>query len=159
MKSFLKLSEIIGCKIEGIRCHYTEENEYGQQQFFSYLKLSNGHIINFPMFDEENFMELSESNIQYFQNQFATGYPFSNSKEDLIIGKTIKDIYFCYFDNKIVGDERAYIKLDDEKYLTEINFGPPGIGIGLSIINEQDCKENIKQNEQQVKSYLELKAI
>jgi hypothetical protein len=159
MHTFLKLSDIIGCKIEAIRCHYTKENEYGQQMFFSYLKLSIGDIIGFPMFDEENFMELSESNIQYFQNQFATGYEFSNSKEDLIIGKTIKDIYFCYFDNKIVGDERAYIQLDNEKYLTEINFGPLGIGIGLSILNEQDFKENIKQNGQEVKSYLELKAI
>jgi hypothetical protein len=157
MKSFLKLSEIIGCKIEGIRCHYNEENEYGQQMFFSYLKLSNGHIIGFPMFDEENFIELSESNVQYFQNQFETGDTFLQSIEDLLIGKTIDDIYFCYFENKIVGDDRAYIKLDTGNYLTELNFGPPGIFIGLSILNEQEFKENIKVFEQEVKSYLEIK--
>ena len=157
MNSFLTLSELIGCKIEAIRCHYIEENEYGQQMFFSYLKLSNGFVISIPMFDEENFLELSDTNLQYLQKEFITGDEFSKPLKNLMLGTTIEDLFFCYFNNRIVGDERAYIKLNNNHYLTEINFGPPGVAIGLTLLNKQEFIENIKNCEQEIKSYLGLK--
>ena len=116
----LNLSQLIGCKIEDIKCSYTPENEYGQQQFISYIKLSKGFIISIPIFDEEQFLELSNYNINYFRNQFDAGVEFPDSIKQLLFGQTIEDFYFCYSNEKIIGDERAYIKLTktDRHFLT-----------------------------------------
>jgi hypothetical protein len=153
----ITLSQLIGSKVEGIRYSYTPENEYGQQQFNSYIKLSNGFIIDIPIFDEEEFLELSNDNISYFRNQFDAGVEFLDSTKQFLFGQAIEDFYFCYYNEDIVGDERAYIKLTNGFYLTEINFGPPGISIGLLILDQNEFTENVRQLEQQVKSYVEIK--
>jgi len=63
----LKLSKLIGLEIVELRFHYVPENENAMQSFHSYLKLSNDFIIDIPHFDDDDYMELTEDNLNYLK--------------------------------------------------------------------------------------------
>jgi hypothetical protein len=141
----LTLSDLIGETISSVRWTYKACNEYDLQEFFSYLKLSNGIIFNIPVFDHEEVFVLSEENKAYFQKCFESGKKLSGFAKEKIEGQKIEDLYFSYFHGELDEDQRAYIKLGNGYYITENNFGPPGLtNIDLMIFDEKDYINRIK---------------
>lgn len=134
----LKLTDLIGQEISDITFHYTYENEYGLQSFDSYIKLTNDHIIDFPTFDDNDFLQLSEENIEFLKLKFETGKEFEKNIKKYLTGQGILDFLFCYHNNELEMDRRCYIKLSNGYFLTETNFAPPGIAIGLFILTEKE---------------------
>ena len=68
----------------------------------------------------------------------------SNTSRALVIGQKIVDFYFCYYDNEIDFDFSAFIKLSNNYYLSEKNFGPVGItNVNLIIFNEKQFMNQI----------------
>lgn len=141
----LKLSDLIGQEITAVNYHYVEENEFGLQSFHSFIKLKSGAIIDIPKFDNDDYLLLNEENLNYFQNQFDTGDPVIQNAKKILLGQKIIDFHFTYDDNEIDLDRSAYIQLSNGYYLTENNYGPPGIiPIDLVILNEDDFVEHTK---------------
>lgn len=134
----LKLTDLIGQEISDITFHYTHENEHGLQSFDSYIKLTSGHIIDIPMFDDNDFLQLSEENIEFLKSKFETGKEFEKDVKKYFVGQRILDFLFCYHNNEPEIDRRCYIKLSNGYFLTETNFAAPGIGIGLFILTEKE---------------------
>lgn len=141
----LKLSELIGQKIVDLKFHYIPENEYGLQSFQSYIKLENGIIIDIPKFDDDDFLNLNQEKLNYYSSMFDSGQNLnSNTSRALVIGQKIVDFYFCYYDNEIDFDFSAFIKLSNNYYLSEKNFGPVGItNVNLIIFNEKQFMNQI----------------
>lgn len=141
----LKLSELIGQEIVDLKFHYIPENEYGLQSFQSYIKLENGTIIDIPKFDDDDFLNLNQENLNYYSSIFNSGQTFSsNTSRALVIGQKIVDFYFCYYENEIDFDFSAFIKLSNNYYLSENNFGPVGItNVDLIIFNEKQFMNEI----------------
>lgn len=91
----LKLSELIGQEIVDLKFHYIPENEYGLQSFQSYIKLENGTIIDIPKFDDDDFLNLNQENLNYYSSMFNSGQTFSsNTSRALVIGQKIVDFFF-----------------------------------------------------------------
>ena len=153
----LHLSELLNTKIENIRYQYTPRNEYDCQQFFSYIKLSSGVIIDIPVFYDEEFLELTEENISFFKNEYDKGTEYDDSAKSIFVGQTITDLHFVYIDGENHGDHRAYIELSNGYYLTENNFGPIGVtDVSLVALNQNEFKQNIESPGIEIKSYLNL---
>lgn len=134
----LTLSAIIGQEIIDVRYHYDPENEYGLQAFHSYYKLSGGSIIGIPHFDDEDYLLLTTENVDFFNTQFETGQPIADNIKIFIVGQKIVDFYFSYYHDETDLDSSAFIRLSNNYYLTETNYGPIGLHINLSILdNEQ----------------------
>ena len=151
----LTLSDIISQTIESIRYRYKYQNEYDLQEFYSYIKLSSGIIIDIPTWDDEEFRELSIDNVNYYKESFEKGEEIIPSAREVIYGQRIEDIYFCYFDNEIDLDNPSFLKLSNGYYLTERNIGPPGIpGIDLLYFNQKQFEERIQSFRLTVKSYI-----
>jgi hypothetical protein len=140
----LKLTELIGQEISDITFHYTYENEYGLQSFDSYIKLTNDHIIDIPIFYDNDYLQLSEENIEYLKSKFEKGKKLEINVKKYLVGQRILDFLFCYNNNELEMNRPCYIKLSNGYFLTETNFAPPGIGIGLLILTEKELnKRNI----------------
>ena len=150
----LTLSDIIGSTIESIRYHYLAQNEYGLQEFHSYLKLSNGIIINIPVYDDEVFFMMNEGNTKFFRENFNKGENLSSFGQHKTALQQIEDIYFCYYQGEIDDEKRAYLKLGNGYYLTEINYAHIGVHVDLLILNEQEFLNRIHNLSENVKSYL-----
>ena len=148
----LKLSELIGETISSVRCTYNPSNEYHLQEFHSYLKLGNGLIIDFPIFDEEEFLVLDDENINYFLDCFENAEEISSIAKRKIEGQKIENIFFCYYEDKLEDSKRAYLKLSNGYYITEINYGPPGINVDLLILSESEFQQRIKFLNENVKA-------
>lgn len=143
----LKLSEIIGQEIVELKFHYSPENEYGLQSFHSYIKLKNEKIIDIPKFDDEEYLNLNPENLNYYKTMYETGELLNNkASRQLIIGEKITDFYFCYYENEINFDFSAFIKLSNNYFLSEYNFGPMGItNVDLIIFNEKQFNNEIER--------------
>ena len=156
MKFKLTLSEIIGKTISVVRCHYKNENEYGLQEFHSYLKLSNGVIIDFPIYDDEHYRTLTPENEKSLSILFQNGKELSGDTKNRIEGQKIIDLYFCYSENELDEDKRAYLKLSNGLYITEKSHGPQGLtDVNLLTLNEEEFLNRTLALKENVKSYLE----
>jgi hypothetical protein len=134
----LNLSSLIGKEIADLRFHYVPENEYGLQSFHSFLKLTDGTIVDIPKFDDNIYLHLTKENLDYFNSMFESGETCDEKIKALIVGQKITDLYFCYYNNEIDVDYSAFIKLTNNMYFSEKNFGPVGVtDVDLMIFNEE----------------------
>lgn len=142
----LKLSNLIGLEILELRFHYVPENEFDLQSFHSYLKLTNEIIIDIPHFDDDEYKELTQDNLDHMKKRFDTGQKVKDKVKTLVIGQKITDFYFSYNDNQVDVDNSAFIKLSNNYYLSERNYGPIGLtDIDLIILSELQFKEEVKR--------------
>lgn len=133
----LKLSEVIGKEIADLRFHYVPENEYGLQSFHAYLKLSDDSIIDIPKFDDDVYLHLTTENLDYLKSRFNTGKIIDKKLSNFIVGKKITDLFFCYYNNEVDIDFSAFVKLSNNMFVSEKNYGPVGLtGITLILKNE-----------------------
>lgn len=147
----MNLFDVIGKQIEAVRYIYKNNNEYGLQEFHSTLKLSNNVIMDFPVYDDEVVVEASTENIQYFKKK---GEELSDFGKEKIEGQTIEDFYFCTCDGEIDDLKRAYIKISNGIYITEINYAPIGVVADLLILNHQEFIQRTTSLSEKVISYL-----
>jgi hypothetical protein len=160
MEQKLNLSDIIDKAIESIRFIYNPENEYGLTEFHSYFKLTNGTIFDLPDYDDEIMVYLNDDNLKYYSDSYNKGMDlpdFSKSKIEL---QKIEDIYFCYNQGEVDDNKKAYLKLSNGLYITEINYSPQGVPADLLILNEKEfigrtkeLKENIKSYKKEIKNF------
>jgi hypothetical protein len=156
----LKLSELIGQEIADLRFHYVPENEYGLQSFHSYIKLTDNRIIDIPNFDDDDYLQLTQENLEYLQKMFDTGEIILEKNKSYFVGQKIMDFYFSYYNNEVEFDHSAYIKLTNGYYLTENNFGPVGLThIDLIILDEQQFAERQKSPQVDIRSFLRTKNV
>ena len=141
----LKLSEFVGQEIVELRFHYVRENEYGLQSFHSYIKLSNDNIFDIPNNDDGDYLELNQDNLDYLKKMFDTGQKINDVVKLLFVGQRIEDFYFSYCNDEIDFDFSAFIKLSNNYYLTERNYGPGGLNINLIILDERQFKEEVER--------------
>ena len=146
----LHLSTLIGKEIADLKFHYVPENEYGLQSFHSFIKLTDGTIIDIPKFDDDIYLHLTKENLEYLNSMFESGEKIDEKTRALIFGQKITDLFFCYYNNEVDIDYSAFIKLSNNLYLSEKNFGPIGItDINLTILNE----EQFNSEKQRVQSF------
>lgn len=146
----LHLSTLIGKEIADLKFHYVPENEYGLQSFHSFIKLTDGTIIDIPKFDDDIYLHLTKENLEYLNSMFESGEKIDEKTRALIVGQKITDLFFCYYNNEVDIDYSAFIKLSNNLYLSEKNFGPIGItDINLTILNE----EQFNSEKQRVQSF------
>ncbi|WP_338792417.1 hypothetical protein [Bernardetia sp. MNP-M8] len=152
----LSLSTLIGKTIFQICYNYSHKNEL--QTFHSYVKLEDNTIFSLSNCDEI-FYYLNESNIAYCNEQFDKGKEIEEQEKKKLLRQKIEDIYLCYYMDEIDDDKSLVLKLSNGIYLTEINYRPIGIPIGLCICNELEFKDFQKRyvinEDYQIKSYLE----
>ena len=156
----LRLSEIVGHEILELRYHYVSENEYGLQSFYAYIKLSGDIIISIPNFDDDEYLNLTKENLNYFSERFNTGQLVNEKAKSYFVGQKIIDFYFSYYNGEIDIDFPAIIKLSNNYYLTEINYGPPGIYVDLSILDERQFQAEVKRRNDakvEVRSFNQMK--
>jgi len=135
----LHLSTLIEKEIIDLRVHYISENEYGLQSFHAYLKLSDDNIIDIPKFDDDVYLHLTTENLEYLKSRFETGAIIDKKLRTLIIGQKITDLFFCYYNNEVDVDFSAFVKLSNNMYLSEKNFGPVGItNVDLILLNDEE---------------------
>ncbi len=156
---YLTLSELIGQAIVQVRYSYISENEYGLQEFYTYFKLSNGVIIDFPTHKNENFILLNEENKAWLNQCFNEGDNINELGKRRIENQSIEDIYFCNVDSEGVANKTAYLKLSNGCFITEMNFAPMGISADLLIFDEPGFLQRVKDLNENVTSYLETKAL
>jgi hypothetical protein len=85
--NILRLSDLIGQQIEELRFHYTPQNEYGLQSFHSYIKLANDVIIDIPKFDDEDYLQLTQENLDYLRKMFDSGKSVSDKVKTYFAGQ------------------------------------------------------------------------
>ena len=151
----LKLSELIGQEISELRFHYIAENDYGMQSFHSYIKLASGTIISIPKFDDDEYLDLTNENLAYLQNRFDEGSIVNNSLKIYFVGQKITDFYFSYYNDEIDTDWPGCIQLSNGYYLTECNFGPPGLFVDLIILTEEGISDRIRDLKIEIRSFLD----
>jgi len=135
----LHLSTLIGKEIIDLRVHYVSENEYGLQSFHTYLKLSDDTIIDIPKFDDDVYLHLTTENLEYLKSRFDKGTIIDKKLRTLIVGQKITDLFFCYYNNEVDVDFSAFVKLSNNMYLSEKNFGPVGItNVDLILLNDEE---------------------
>ena len=137
----------MGQEIVELKFHYLPENEYGLQSFHSYIKLKNDTIIDIPKFDDNEYLNLNQENLNYYKTMFETGQPLNHkTSRQLIIGQKITDFYFCYYENEIDFNFSAFIKLSNNYYLSEHNFGAIGItDVDLILFDEKQFNNEIER--------------
>jgi hypothetical protein len=144
--NILRLSDLIGQEITELRFHYVPQNEYGLQSFHSYIKLANDVIIDIPKFDDNDYLQLTQENVDYLRKMFDSGKSVSDKVKTYFAGQKIADIYFSYYKGEVEVDQSAFIKLSNGYYLTENNSGPVGLtNIDLIILDEKTFVEEIKR--------------
>ncbi|PSL23026.1 hypothetical protein [Chitinophaga ginsengisoli] len=139
----LKLSDLIGQEIAGVRFCYSPENddEYSVQSFYTYIKLNNNSIIDIPNDDDDEYVRLTPESQAYFQERFDNGKAISDEGAKCLIGQTIVDFLFCYENDERDYERAAYIRLSNGYYFTERNFAPMGIYVGIRVFDEQQFLE------------------
>lgn len=129
-----RVKDVLGLKIKEIKFNYTVENDFGLQEFTTFIKLSNNEIIQIPYFIDEywnsnDVILINEySKIQFFDNEILK-----------IVGKSIVDFYFVFFENELNEQEKAIVEIEDGVYFTEKHFGPVGLtDVNLRILNKDE---------------------
>jgi hypothetical protein len=154
----LTLSSLIGKEIQEVRYHYTYENEWGLTEYHTYIKLSGNIIIDIPMFDDQEYNLSTQDNFGYLQECFDKGEPFSNETRQKIEGQIITDFFLCFDEEGDLHDlGSGYILLSNGNYLVERQFAPPGIGIGLLILDEKGFIDRNKQFKIDARSFLQTR--
>ncbi|WP_139062396.1 hypothetical protein [Aquimarina megaterium] len=122
------------------------------QEFFAYLKLSNGLIVEVPQYSDLELNENAERS-RIFED---AKIPNKDCKKRIENQKII-DIHFCYYDNEQDFDSKAYIELENGTYFTEENRGPQGLTyIDLEMLSKSEFEKRIAEldEESEIKSYL-----
>lgn len=148
----MNISDIIGLTITEIRYTYTYQNEYDMQEFYAYLKLSNGLVIEIPQYSDLELNESTERNRIFEKAQIP-----NKDCKNRIENQKIVDIYFCYYDNEQDFDSKAYIELENGTFFTEQNRGPQGLtDIDLEMLSKSEFEERVAEldEESEIKSYL-----
>jgi hypothetical protein len=155
---YLLLSQLIGKEIAELRYHYIPENEYDLQSFHAFIRLSDDTIINIPVFDDDEYLLLNKENTDYFAMQFNTGTAVDDAGKAFFAGQRILDLFFSYYNNETDIDHPAFIKLSNGYYLSENNYGPPGLtNIDLILMDQEQFNKEVKRlNEAgiEVRSYI-----
>lgn len=151
----LRLSQLIGDEIAEIRCHYVWENEYGLQEFHSYIRLKSGHIIMIPDFPNDVYVHLSPEKPDYFKSQFDSGTAIEERQKRLVVGQKIVDFHFNHYDNELDTSWTQYIELANGMYLTEDRSGPLGASIGLYVLDKKKFAD--KTDGDDVRSFLAMR--
>lgn len=142
----LKLSDIIGLEIVELRFYYIPNNEFNMQSFHSYIKLSNDLIIDIPHYSDDEYMVLTQENLDYLKERFETGQSVKDNVKTSFVGQKITDFYFYLSDNEDENDYSAFIKLSNNIYLTEKNFGPIGLtDVDLFILDEKQFLNEVER--------------
>ena len=116
----MKISEIIGQKVELIKYDTGYDRVYDLQHFEAYWKLSNGVITIIPTYPDFNIANIEEIT-------FNKSSHFDSSDLDFINTRVITDVYFSYFNDELEDDEKAYFELDNSIYVTQNSFAPDGV--------------------------------
>jgi len=158
----LKLSELIGQKVSDLRFHYIPENEYGLQSFYAFIKLSNDTIIGIPKYSDDNdYLHLTQDNLRYFKRMFDTGSLINEEVKLYFVGQKIVDFYFSYYNGVVDVDNSAFIKLENDYYLSENNSGPVGLtDIDLIIFDEREFTKEVERKKEvdiTVRSFIQTK--
>lgn len=133
----LHLQDLIDNKIKEIRYHHTSVNNYHLQEFHAYLKLDSNLIISIPGDNGEVFYNRTPEEDCYLKDQFESGEKAVFKSKWKPIGKTITNFYFSYYENEIDEDQKAFIELDNELYLSEENYGPQGVtNVWFTLLNK-----------------------
>lgn len=118
----MDLLNLIGLRIKDIKYNYIYENEYGMQEFYSYIKLSNGLIFMIPYYPDEEVVE-NKALKEVFKKAKKVNIDFLKKLKD----KHIVNFHFPYFENELNEGRKSYVELEGSIFLTEMNSGPPGI--------------------------------
>jgi hypothetical protein len=154
----LTLSSLIGKEILEARCHYTYENEWGLTEYHTYIKLSGNIVIDIPMFDDQEYSLSTQDNSGYLQERFDSGNSFLDETRKKIEGQMIVDFFLCFNEEGDLHDlGSGYILLSDGNYLVERQYAPPGIGIGLLILDEKRFIDRNKQFKIDARSFLQTR--
>jgi hypothetical protein len=103
------------------------------------LKLSDDTIIDIPKFDDDVYLHLTTENLEYLKSRFDKGTIIDKKLRTLIVGQKITDLFFCYYNNEVDVDFSAFVKLSNNMYLSEKNFGPVGItNVDLILLNDEE---------------------
>lgn len=149
----LRLSQLIGDEIAEIRYHYVPKNEYGLQEFHSYIRLRSGYIIDIPDFADNVYMFLSPENLHYFKSQFDSGTAVDETLKRLVVGQKIVDFHSIYENNELDWFSGHYIELANGMYVTENRSGPIGLtGIDLFVLDKKRFTD--KTSGDDVRSFL-----
>lgn len=71
------------------------------------------------------------------KSRFNTGKIIDKKLSNFIVGKKITDLFFCYYNNEVDIDFSAFVKLSNNMFVSEKNYGPVGpTGITLILKNE-----------------------
>ena len=141
----LKLSELIGQEVAELRFHYVPENEYGLQTFYSYLRLTDGKIIDIPKFSDDDYLQLTQDNLSYLATRFDTGSLVNDDAKKYFEGQKIEDFYFSYYNNEVDNEYSAFIKLSNGYYLSENNSAPIGVtDIDLLILTKTNLHRELQ---------------
>jgi hypothetical protein len=151
----LRLSHLIGDEIAEIRCQYTWENEYGLQEFHSYIRLKSGHIIDIPDFPEYVYRSAPPGNLNHDQSQFYSGTAFDEPVNRLVVGQKIVDFHFNYYENELDWSSKPYIELSNGMYLTEDRSAPLGASVGLFVLTKERFAD--RTSGQDVRSFLAMR--
>ena len=148
----MTISELIGLTITEIRFDYTYQNEYDMQEFFAYLKLSNGLIIEIPQYSD---LELNES--EELNKSFANAKKPTKDCKKRIENQKITDVHFCFYEQEPDEESKAYLELENGIYISEENRGPMGLTtVDLEILTKSQFDELKDELEKdfEIKSYL-----
>lgn len=154
----MSVSEIIGLTITEIRYNYIYQNEYDMQEFFAYLKLSNGLVIQIPQYFDCDIKTNDELN-----RIFLKAKKLNENCKTKIENQKITDMHFWFYEQESHIEFKAYLELENGNFVTENNFGPMGLTtVDLEILNKSDfdkLKDELDED-LQIKSYLkELKNV
>lgn len=148
----MNVSEIIGLKITEIRYNYIYQNEYDMQEFFAYLKLSNGSIIEIPKFFDSK-IDMNEKLSEIFSEAKKPNYKCKTEIEN----QKIIDIHFWFEEEESHMEFKAYLELENGNFITEMNYGPKGLTtVDLEILTKADFEKfkTTLHEDLQIKSYL-----
>src|SRR5687768_16509125 len=95
------LSQLKGATISSVRYNYINENEYGLQEFQSFLKLSDGTITDIPFLPEEVFLVLNDDNDHFLNESYNKGQAITEEGKAILEGAKIEDFYFCEWKGEI----------------------------------------------------------
>lgn len=105
-----------------------------------------------------SILNLTGKNIDFFQRAFDSGETVHDVIKKYLVGQIIVDFLFRYFENEQEFAVPCYIQLSNEHYLTDNNYGPPGISsIDLIILNKQDFLNQVRDFKIDIRSFLETK--
>lgn len=133
----MHLKDILGETIKDIRCIYVYENEYGLQEFQSYIQLSSGLIFQIPYYPDAEIEETLAMD-ELFRKAREVDHRFLKR----VKGQKIVDFYFMYIDNELFEEHKPYMQLENGLFLTELNYAPMGLtNVDMQILSSQDFEK------------------